>query len=138
MVSVWINNASMRLCTIYDLGYDPADQLVAAIFKSVTPPAILKRYHYAYDAAGNRTAEQIDDLVNGARFDTMNRLTSRYPGGTLHLQGTVSESATVTIAGQPATVTTSNVFSGPGDGPSGQHGGGEGHRFERKRPDQCV
>lgn len=42
--------------------YDPTDQLLMADKWSMgSTPAVLKRYAYTYDAAGNRTSEQIDD-----------------------------------------------------------------------------
>ena len=47
-------------------------QVVAA---TVATPA--KRLRYAYDPAGNRTAEQIDDAVTGASYDKTNRLLSQ-------------------------------------------------------------
>ena len=43
--------------------------------------AILKRYVYAYDLAGNRTSEQIDDAVTGATYNTMNQLVSQQAAG---------------------------------------------------------
>ena len=44
-----------------------ADQLTSATLKTTDPtPAILKRYGYDYDKAGNRTTEQIDDSAMAA------------------------------------------------------------------------
>ena len=41
---------------MYDFEYDRADQLAAATLETTDPtPAVVKRYVYAYDAAGNRT-----------------------------------------------------------------------------------
>jgi RHS repeat-associated protein len=97
----------------YDLGYDPADQLSSAVYHdTATPPVTLKRYAYGYDNAANRTAEQIDDAPTLSIYDNRNRLTSQQPGGALLFAGTVSEPATVTIAGKPATVTPDNRFQG--------------------------
>jgi len=95
------------------VGYDNADQLTAAILKTTdAPPAILKRYYYSYDSAGNRTAEQIDDAVTGASYNNMNQLVTQQAGGALVFKGTVSEPASVTVGGQPATVTGSSL-AGP-------------------------
>jgi hypothetical protein len=69
-------------------------------------------YHYAYDPAGNRTAEQIDDAVTGASYNNMNQLVSQQAGGALIFKGTVSEPAAVTVGGKPATVTADNRFEG--------------------------
>jgi RHS repeat-associated protein len=57
------------------------------------------------DSAGNRLAEQIDDVVTSASYNNMNQLVSQQAGGALVFKGTVSELANVTIAGRPAVVT---------------------------------
>jgi RHS repeat-associated protein len=105
---------------MWEYGYDPAEQLKRAVKKSTdTIPSILKRYAYAYDAAGNRTAEQIDDAVAGASYNSLNRLTTQQPSGAINISGTVNEAATVTIQGKPAAVSTANVFEGAAVIPSG-------------------
>jgi RHS repeat-associated protein len=97
----------------WEYGYDTADQLVTAVKKSTDPtPAILSRYAYAYDPAGNRLVEQIDDQVTGASYNNVNELVSQQPAGLLHFEGTVNEPATVTIGGKPATVSPTNAFTG--------------------------
>jgi RHS repeat-associated protein len=96
------------------------DQLTVATYRTTDPtPTILQRYRYVYDAAGNRTAEQIGDAVTGASYDNMNRLTNQQPGGAMLFGGTVSEAATVAIAGKPASVSATNQFSGGAPVPSG-------------------
>jgi RHS repeat-associated protein len=98
---------------LWEYGYDAAEQLVAAVKKSTDPsPVVLKRYAYAYDPAGNRTAEQIDDAVTGASYNMMNQLVSQQPSGLLAFEGTVSEPASVTIAGATARVSAGNQFRG--------------------------
>src|SRR5260221_3938476 len=98
---------------LWSYGYETADQLTSAIKASTDPtPVVLNRYGYAYDPAGNRTVEQIDDVVTGAMYDTMNRLVSQQPSGALRLEGTVSEPATVTVGGKPLGVSSGNRFSG--------------------------
>ena len=79
---------------------------------TATPATILQRYAYAYDPAGNRTVEQIDDAVTLSAYDNLNRLTSQAPGGPMVIVGTVNEPGTVTISGVPATVDASNNFRG--------------------------
>ena len=104
----------------WDYGYDAAEQLTRAVKKSTDPtPSILKRYAYAYDAAGNRTIEQIDDAVIGASHNNLNRLTSQQPSGAIRVTGTVNEAATVSIQGQPASVSSAGVFDGTAVIPSG-------------------
>jgi RHS repeat-associated protein len=72
---------------------------------------VLARYRYAYDAAGNRTSEQIDDAVVGATYNSANELVSTQPEGGLYFAGVLSEPASVTVAGQPAVVAPDNTFS---------------------------
>jgi RHS repeat-associated protein len=49
----------------------------------------------------------------------MNRLLTQVPGGALAFRGTLSEAATVTVGGKPATVTAGNEFSGTAAVPAG-------------------
>ncbi len=92
------------------VGYDAADQLTAAVHQTTDPtPSLLARYAYAYDPAGNRTVEQIDDAVTVTTHDRLNRLVTQAPGGVLRFAGTVNEPATV--QGQPATVTAGGQFA---------------------------
>jgi RHS repeat-associated protein len=114
-ILTWAQQTDTNPAQTYSLEYDRADELTAATLAAATP----KRYRYGYDAAGNRIAEQIDDVVTSASYDNMNRLVSQQPGGAIAFRGTVSEPATVTIAGTPAAVTSSNAFSGSTPAPSG-------------------
>ena len=77
-----------------------------------TPQTVLKRYAYAYDPAGNRTVEQIDDAVTLSAYDNLNRLTSQAPGGPMVVAGSLNEPGTVTISGVPAVVDANNDFRG--------------------------
>jgi len=91
--------------------YDAADQLTAAIKRDTDPQAtILKRYEYAYDPAGNRTAEQTDDLVMGATYNTVDELVTQQPVGAMVFAGSINEAANVTVAGTKAVVTPENHF----------------------------
>jgi RHS repeat-associated protein len=112
-ITTWRQQTESNPAQVYEFGYDPADQLTAAILKSTDPtPALLKRYYYAYDPAGNRTAEQIDDSVKSWTYNNMNQLVTEQAGGALIFKGTVNEAATVTVGGKPATVTADNRFAG--------------------------
>jgi RHS repeat-associated protein len=98
---------------LWKYGYDPADQLISAVKHATdTPQTVLKRYAYAYDPAGNRTVEQIDDAVTLSAYDNLNRLTSQAPGGPMIVAGSLNEPGTVTISGVPAVVDASNNFRG--------------------------
>ena len=85
-IMTWRQQADTT-AVLWEYRYDTADQLVAAVKKSTDPtPTVLKRYGYAYDPAGNRTAEQIDDQVTGASYDGLNRLMSGQPAGPLDVR----------------------------------------------------
>jgi RHS repeat-associated protein len=119
-ILTWLQQADSDPPKVYHLGYDPVDQLKSAILKSTDPiPVTLKRYYYSYDPAGNRTAEQIDDAVTSASYNNMNQLVSQQAGGALVFKGTVSEPASVTVGGKPATVTADNRFEGQAVVPGG-------------------
>jgi RHS repeat-associated protein len=98
---------------MWKYGYDLADQLIAAVKHATdTQETVLKRYAYAYDPAGNRTVEQIDDTVTLSAYDNLNRQTSQAPGGQMIVAGLLDEPSTVTINGVPAVVDASNNFRG--------------------------
>jgi RHS repeat-associated protein len=98
---------------LWRYGYDPADQLTSAVKHATdTPQTVLQRFHYAYDPAGNRTVEQIDDAVTLSAYDNLNRLTSQAPGGPMVIAGTLNEPGTVTISGKPGIVDANNNFRG--------------------------
>ncbi len=119
-ILTWLQQADSDPAKAYVLGYDKTDQLTSAVLQTTDPvPAILKRYYYSYDPAGNRTAEQIDDAVTGASHNHMNQLVSQQAGGALAFKGTVSEPANVAVGGHPATVTADNRFEGQAVVPSG-------------------
>jgi hypothetical protein len=103
-----------------DFEYELVDQLTAATYRTTTgTPTILKRYRNGYDSVGNRTSAQADEAPSTWVHDAMNRLTSRVGGGLLHVAGTVSEPAAVTIEGQPARVDGANRFRGTAAVPPG-------------------
>jgi RHS repeat-associated protein len=114
-ILTWAQQTDTNPAQTYTFEYDRADQLAAATLSAATP----KRYRYAYDPAGNRTVEQMDDAATLATYDNMNRLTTQVPGGGLVFRGTLSEPATVTVGGQPATVGGTNQFSGTAQVPQG-------------------
>jgi RHS repeat-associated protein len=98
---------------LWKYGYDPADQLTSAVKHATdTPQTVIQRYAYAYDPAGNRTVEQIDDAITLSAYDNLNRLTSQAPGGAMVIAGSLNEPGTVTISGVPAVLDANNNFRG--------------------------
>ena len=69
-ILTWTQQTDSDPAKAYDLTYDRTDQLSGAVWRTTDPtPTILKRYGYAYDSAGNRTAEQIDDVPLKASYN---------------------------------------------------------------------
>jgi RHS repeat-associated protein len=112
-IKTWTQETDVSAAKTYDFEYDRADQLTAATLRTTDPtPAVLKRYVYAYDAAGNRTSEQSDNGVLSASHNNMNQVTTTQPGGTLRVGGTTNEVANVTLGGQAARILPGNTFEG--------------------------
>jgi RHS repeat-associated protein len=99
----------------WQYAYDAVDQLARATQRSTATSAVLKRFGYTYDSAGNRLSEQIDDQVGVATYSNVNELLTFGAGGPLQVAGTVSEPAQVTISGKPAVVAGDSVFRGTVD-----------------------
>jgi len=98
---------------LWRYGYDAADQLTSAVKHATdTAQTVLQRFAYAYDPAGNRTVEQIDDAITLSAYDNLHRLTNQAPGGPLVIAGSLNEPGTVTISGVPVTVDATNNFRG--------------------------
>jgi RHS repeat-associated protein len=91
--------------------YDLAGQLTAATQVDGNG-AVLHRYVYAYDAAGNRTSEQIDTSVSTETANIVNQLTSRIGGGNVVVAGYLNKTGAVAIAGSPAMMITTTNFVG--------------------------
>jgi RHS repeat-associated protein len=101
------NDATSTLTDAFK--YDAVDQLIEA--QQPSSPSTIKNHLYRYDRAGNRTSEQIDNAVTSATHNSVNQLTARSATGPIRIAGTLNEAATVTVNGQPATVTSANAFS---------------------------
>ena len=112
-IQTWTQQADSAAPTVQQFRYDTADQLTGATKQTTDPtPAVLKRFAYAYDPAGNRTSEQIDDALVSASHDNLNRLTSQSVGGAIRIVGTLDEPGRVTVQGKPVTVDAANTFQG--------------------------
>jgi RHS repeat-associated protein len=93
-------------------GYDGADQLTSAATHADPDGALVQRFSYVYDPAGNRLSEQIDDAVTTSSYDVLNRIVEQHGGGSVVVKGQVNEPSTVMINGQPATVRSDGTFQG--------------------------
>src|SRR5205085_7756571 len=59
-ITTWTKNyAGLAAPQRFDLGYDNADQLLAAPLKNASTNALIKQYTYGYDPASNRTSELV-------------------------------------------------------------------------------
>jgi RHS repeat-associated protein len=111
-IATWIQQVGAAAPKSYTFGYDAADQLTSATVTGAPPLPVPSRYAYDYDMAGNRIAEQLDNDVSGAAFNSRNQLASRQPGGSLLFRGSLNEPAKVTVQGTPAPVAGNNTFTG--------------------------
>jgi hypothetical protein len=60
---------------LWEYGYDNADQLTRAVKHATDPQqTVLQRFNYAYDPAGNRLGEQIDDAATSSTYDRLYRV----------------------------------------------------------------
>jgi len=112
----WTQQAGTATPTYLDLGYDLSDQLISATQKSQGTNAIVKRYAYQYDKAGNRTSEQINNAVTSSVYNNLNQLTAQSGNGPLRFKGSVNEFASVVVKNSTtadsafAAVDTTNNF----------------------------
>ncbi len=96
-IKKWTKQSDASTPNYYELEYDLADQLISATFKKESTSAIVKRYAYQYDKAGNRTSEQIDNTVTSAVYNNLNQLTRRQDKGPIRVKGTVNEFSSVLV-----------------------------------------
>jgi len=92
--------------TTLTLGYDGARQLTSATRRDATQ-TVLESLFYSYDKAGNRT--QVGTGTTAPRnfeVNNLNQLLSERDHGRTTFAGLLNESATVTVNGKPATVTS--------------------------------
>jgi RHS repeat-associated protein len=112
-IASWQQQVETDPAVRWQYEYDAANQLLAAIKRSTGgTPAVLKRFAYAYDAAGNRIVQQEDDQVTSTSYDALNRLVSQTGGGRLRIAGQVNEPATVSLDGAQVPVDATGRFTG--------------------------
>ena len=105
-------NSSLTNPRRYDFSYDAADQLRAAGLTDTVTQSAVHQYDYDYDPAGNQKTNQVDGAVTTSGANNLNQITSRSSGGNMHFRGTVNEPATVTVAGNAASVDAAGNFDG--------------------------
>jgi RHS repeat-associated protein len=108
----WTQQQGAQTPVKTSFGYDDVDQLRDATARDTATQAVVKRYAYHYDPAGNRTTEQVDNMVATESPNDLNQLTGRTAGGAMKVQGALTEPASVTINGVPARVDANNQFEG--------------------------
>jgi RHS repeat-associated protein len=108
-ILTWTQQNDSSTPNSYSFTYDTVDQLLGATLRNASTLAVVKRYFYGYDKAGNRTSEQVDDGVTSAVANDLNQITSLTGGGTLRFRGSANETSTVNVAGIPASVTWTNI-----------------------------
>jgi RHS repeat-associated protein len=109
-ITLWKQQTDSNPITRYDTGYDAAGQLNSAVLSTDSTNAVLHQYYYNYDAAANRTSEQMDGAVTGTSVNNLNQITGEGAGGTTRFQGTLSAPGTVQVNGQTAAMPTSTNF----------------------------
>ena len=139
-IDTWQKQYASNPATLLELGYDAVDQLTAATKMSTDPtPVTLKRYAYAYDPAGNRTAEQVDDAVMAGTHNSRNQLETLQPGGALRFQGALDEEADSHRRRQARRGSPRQHLRRPGRRGRGHDPGRRGGRgLRRQRPDEHL
>jgi len=108
-ITTWTQQVDNTTTNSYNLTYDRGDQLLGATLQNTTTLAVLTNYYYAYDAAGNRTSEQVNSNVTQAAVNDLNQITSQSGGGAMRVRGSVNETSTVVVAGQSVSVVWTNL-----------------------------
>jgi RHS repeat-associated protein len=112
-ITNWTQQTGETSTNVQVMRYDPVNQLLSVtVHGNTVAGAILKQYAYAYDAAGNRTAEQIGTGESGpvamsaSSYNSDNQLTNRTESsGEMLFVGSVNKQPTnVTVAGVSATI----------------------------------
>jgi len=89
--------------------YDATDQLIAATMPQSTGAT---DNFYGYDPLGNRIRSQTGSTVTGSSFNNVNQLVSQAPSNSMVFSGTVSKPVTMTVGGNPVTVSGSGSWIG--------------------------
>ncbi len=112
VIKTWQQQLGTNAPKVYAFGYNGVDALTAAVQRDVSTQQILKNYGYAYDAVGNKTVDAQDSTATTSQYNNRNELTQQLGGAALPVAGALSEAATVTVSGAPASVSAANQFAG--------------------------
>jgi RHS repeat-associated protein len=104
----WTQQADSDTPKLWMMEYDGVDQLLGVTIRSNgIAGAVLNRYAYGYDKAGNRTSEQKDLGVSTTTANNLNQLTDiGASSGPARFRGSLNEIGTVTVSGSPAAFDT--------------------------------
>jgi RHS repeat-associated protein len=119
-ITNWTEQADNNTPTVQVEEYDPVNQLISStVHNGSIAGSVLKQFIYNYDAAGNRTAEQIQSSANtspavsASSHNNLNQLTSLTGNsGPVRFRGTLDSTGMVTVAGSPATMISHTNFVG--------------------------
>jgi len=92
----------------FTFGYNASDELEEAVQRTEPAQTLLHSHNYAYDKSGNRTVAVEDGKFLSAPANARNQLTTASGSGPMQFRGAVSEPATITLAGQPVTMSGLN------------------------------
>ena len=109
-ITQWTQQTDANTPDAINLDYDNEDQLLGALIAPQGQAAI-KNYAYGYDAAGNRTQEQIESSgtfsVTSSAYNNVNQLLAQSGVGSspILFKGKINEPATATVNGVTAKMT---------------------------------
>jgi len=108
-ITSWTQQTDTNDPQNWALLYDNEGKLLNANVTDTVTNAVLNQYAYTYDAAGNRTSEQINGNIVSSSYNNLNQLTGQSAGGNMVFSGSLNKQGTVTVGGNPAVMTDSNT-----------------------------
>ena len=110
-VTSWTQQSGTNSAVSYQYGYDGAAQLLSAVASISGTQSPIDAYAYLYDAAGNRTSQQINNSVTTSAYNALNQVTSQSGGGMLTISGSLSQPGTVVVGGGKPYVTGTSSYN---------------------------
>ena len=113
-IATWQQQSDSNAALAWTEGYDSADQLTGAVEKNSSTQALVNNDGYQYDNSGNRTQEQTVNYVTTGTFNSLNQPNSSglsTSNATTTFSGSLNESSTLTVNGNPVTVDGNHNFS---------------------------
>jgi len=119
-IQTWTQQVDNGAPTVWNYGYDPANQLLdATLWSTGVGASILKQFVYKYDPSGNRLSEQINGGVSKYTHNAANQILAQEGGGSVRFQGSVNEPASLMVNGKAVSVSTNGAFTADVDGQIG-------------------